>query len=35
MKATLLTAEQLSSLAEKLSGWTLADQKLRRQWRFR
>ena len=35
MTATLLTAEQLSSVAEKLPGWTLADQRLRRQWRFR
>ncbi|CAE21458.1 4a-hydroxytetrahydrobiopterin dehydratase (PCD) [Prochlorococcus marinus str. MIT 9313] len=35
MTATLLTAEQLSSVAEKLPGWTLADQRLQRQWRFR
>ena len=29
MTATLLTSEQLSSVAEKLPEWTLADQRLR------
>lgn len=34
MSATLLTDEELSCLAEKLSGWSLTDQRLGRQWHF-